>query len=96
MSRQRLKDTLSRNVKALRLSLHLTQESLAKRAGLSSQFVSLLERGQRNPTLDVLESLSKALSVTPSELLATDGESISRGKAVAIAIEILKKSVSKD
>lgn len=48
-----------------------SQEAFAHHVGLDRTYVSGLERGTRNPTLDVLVKLAHALDVTPSELLST-------------------------
>lgn len=56
-------------IRKLRLDLGLSQEELARKADLHRTFISMIERGQRNPTLDVLERLAQALGKRPSELL---------------------------
>jgi transcriptional regulator with XRE-family HTH domain len=48
----------------------LSQESLAERADISSKMVSLIERGERNPTLDLAHSLAGALRMRLSQLVA--------------------------
>ena len=42
---------------------------LAEQAGLSQQMVSYVERGMRNPTLDVLLRICSALGVKLAEVL---------------------------
>jgi len=42
---------------------------LAERAGLSQQMVSYIERGMRNPTLDVLLRISGALDIRLDAIL---------------------------
>jgi transcriptional regulator with XRE-family HTH domain len=66
----RLADKFAVNLKSERLRRKLSQETLASKAGLSVSYISMLERGQRTPPLDTLESLSKALAVAPTSLLA--------------------------
>jgi transcriptional regulator with XRE-family HTH domain len=58
------------NLKNERLRRRLSQEALAAKAQLSVSYISMLERGQRTPPLDTLESLAKALAVSPTSLLA--------------------------
>jgi transcriptional regulator with XRE-family HTH domain len=41
----------------------MTQEVLAERAGLHATYVGMVERGVRNPTLDVAAQIAKALRV---------------------------------
>ena len=58
------------NLKTERLRRKLSQEALAAKARLSVSYISMLERGQRTPPLDTLESLAKALAVSPISLLS--------------------------
>ena len=58
------------NVKRLRLERGLSQEALAAEAGLAMRHLGRIERGQANPTLDVLERLAVALRVPPLELVS--------------------------
>jgi len=47
----------------------LSQESLAAEAGLDRTYISLLERGQRQPSLETIFILAVALAVSPSEIV---------------------------
>ena len=57
------------NVRKLRSKKKLSQKVLADKVGISVSYVSMLERGQRSPPLDMLEKVAKALGVTPISLL---------------------------
>jgi transcriptional regulator with XRE-family HTH domain len=48
----------------------LTQEDLAHQAGLTTNYVSDLERGVKVPSLTTILQLSHALGCAPSDLLA--------------------------
>lgn len=48
-----------------------SQEDFAHHVGLDCTYISGLERGRRNPTLDIIVKLAHGLGVTPSDLLAT-------------------------
>ncbi len=65
-----LADRFAANLKSERLRKKLSQEALASKAGLSVSYISMLEREQRTPPLDTLESLARALGVSPTALLA--------------------------
>ena len=63
------KETLAFNLKRLRLSAGLSQESLADRAGLHRTYISSVERAQRNISLENIYALARALGTEPKELL---------------------------
>lgn len=65
----RLAEKFAANLKSERLRRKLSQEALASKSALSVSYISMLERGQRTPPLDTLESLAKALAVAPTSLL---------------------------
>jgi y4mF family transcriptional regulator len=47
-----------------------TQETLAFEAGVSRNYVSILERGKKSPTVNVLIRVCKALGVKASGVIA--------------------------
>ncbi len=59
---------ISQKVKELRLLRGFTQAELAKEASVSPAAVSLIEKGERTPSLIVTRKLSKALKVSMGEL----------------------------
>ena len=59
-----------RNLKRLRTSAGLSQEELAARANLHRTYVSSVERGNRNVSLQNIVALAEALKCDPRELLA--------------------------
>ncbi len=48
----------------------LTQETLAERAGVCSKYIGEIERGRKNPSLDVLQKLASALNIELSDFLS--------------------------
>jgi len=55
-------------VRVLRIERKLTQEQLAKLAGVDVTYVSAIERGRRNLTWTTLKKISGAFDVTVSGL----------------------------
>ena len=53
-----LRETVSRNIRALRLESGITQSELAARCGFKKQYISRLESSPQNINLEVLEKLS--------------------------------------
>ena len=66
---------VGRNFARLRREKGLTQEEIEVRSGFSQQYLSGLERGQRNPTIITLYELSQALGVNHVDLVKPDGKS---------------------
>ena len=61
---------LASNMKYLRKELSLSQEQLSERSGVPRSTIASLERGEGNPTLQVLMGVARGLGVAISELLA--------------------------
>ena len=64
------KQILAANLRRLRTSSGISQEELASRAGLHRTYISSIERGQRNVSIENIFALARALSCDPRELLA--------------------------
>lgn len=58
------------NVRRLRIERKLTQEQLAHDAEIDLTYLGGIERGRRNPSVNVLGRLALALGVLPGALLA--------------------------
>lgn len=58
---------ISKTIKKLRLEKKLTQDDLAYLSSLDKTYISLIERGKRNPTVLSLYAICKALGISLSE-----------------------------
>jgi transcriptional regulator with XRE-family HTH domain len=65
-----MRKLVGENTARIRKEKGLTQEALAEKSGLSQQYISGLENGQRNPTIVTLYELANALGVSHVELVA--------------------------
>jgi transcriptional regulator with XRE-family HTH domain len=63
-----------RNLRRLRLAVEISQEELGFRANLDRTYVSSVERGRRNISIDNIFRLASALGCDPRELLAPEHE----------------------
>lgn len=61
---------LGRAVRKRRLELNLSQEKLAEAAHLHWTYISGIERGTRNVSLLNIVKIARALSLSPSQLVA--------------------------
>lgn len=64
-----IRKKLGANVKRLREGMGLSQEQFAFEADIHRTYVSDVERGARNISIEVLEKFAKGLKVTPGFLL---------------------------
>jgi transcriptional regulator with XRE-family HTH domain len=69
-------------VRKHRKARFLTQEQLAEKSDLAPKMISLVERLQRNPSLNVADSIARGLSV-PLWRLVKDTEDLRREKSTA-------------
>jgi transcriptional regulator with XRE-family HTH domain len=59
---------LGQVIRNKRLQLGISQEALAERCGFDRTYISMLERGKRNPSLLNLLKLAKGLQTSVSQL----------------------------
>jgi transcriptional regulator with XRE-family HTH domain len=59
-----------RNVKARRIEMKLSQGELHEITGVTPSYISFIENGRANPSLDVMEALAAALGVSVADMLA--------------------------
>ncbi|MBI4355925.1 MAG: helix-turn-helix transcriptional regulator [Candidatus Omnitrophica bacterium] len=67
-------------IKTLRVRRQITQKFLAERCGITQGFLSLVERGDREPGFDLVEKISETLGVPPQLILLLACEKYTRGK----------------
>ena len=67
-----LPQTFGRNVKLARKATGLSQEAFADVSGIARSYMSDVERGARNPTLEVVERIALALETPAHHLLDPD------------------------
>ena len=56
-------------LRELRTEKGISQEDLGFKSGYHRTYISLLERGQKNPSLQTIFRLAKALEISPSEVI---------------------------
>lgn len=84
-------EIIGEQVRTIRISKQLTQRVIAEKSGFSDSYISDIERGKRNISLESLEKIMKALGVTPFELFNFKAIEVENGlEDKQMIIEILK------
>jgi len=83
---------LGKHIRSLRNMKGWTQQELGSRADVNYKFVGEIERGQQNPTFNVLTKLALALGVDLLEIFRF-GHEIADRKEVETRIKRVLKSV---
>jgi transcriptional regulator with XRE-family HTH domain len=63
-----VKELIGKRIQELRKTRGLSQEKIAEKADISSTYLSRIECGRENPSLDMLMKLSNALEVEMWEM----------------------------
>lgn len=74
---------LGRRIQQIRKAAKLTQEGLAETTGLSVEFISRMERGVAQPSLDTFDKIAKALNVSYKDLMDFKGPVLFKDKKLA-------------
>jgi len=62
-------ENFGQQLKKLRIEKNLTQEQFAKKCGLHKNYIGMVERGERNPSLINIEIIAKGLELSISDLM---------------------------
>ncbi len=69
-TKKNLKNFGSR-IQELRKKNNLTQSELAEKIGLSTNFIGMVERGERNTSIDKIFKLAKAFNISLAQFFET-------------------------
>lgn len=76
-----LRKRFGQRVKELRQASGLSQEAFADRCGFARSYMSRIERGGANPSLDAVQVLADALGIEVFRLFMADGNPTATGSA---------------
>lgn len=81
-----LRQQFGRNFRALRLASGMSQEAFADKCGFARSYMSRIERGAANPSLDAIAVLAVALEVEVSTLFEPASPILTTKKAAPITV----------
>jgi transcriptional regulator with XRE-family HTH domain len=67
------------NLRRLRVDRDISQERLAFDSGVDRSYLGGMERGEENPTVDILDKLAATLAVPIGELFAASESNSTKG-----------------
>lgn len=80
----------SKIIRSLRQKRNMTLEDLARQTGLSVSYLSEVERGKKQPSLETLEKISQALNISRDALLSSSNNLAHTG-GLGAKISILRE-----
>lgn len=63
-----IKQMIGIRIKKIRTKRGITQEQLSERININSKYLSSIERGKENPTLDILIKIAESLNVSLDDI----------------------------
>lgn len=63
-------DTIGKNIKKYRLAKKLRQEDLAEKTDLSTNYIGMLQRGEKIPSLETLINILNILEISADMVLS--------------------------
>ena len=85
-------EILGNNIRNLRKERNWTQEQLAEKAEISVPYMTQIELGKKQASLETVENIAKALSVSIDELFRS---SPSRNKSINASLKTFESSLIK-
>ena len=86
-----LKEMIGSRIQEIRNKKGMTQDQLSEKVGISSKYLSSIERGKENPTLNTILKMARSLDVKPDEFF-THLEIEDPAKRKSIIIEMLDEA----
>ena len=66
-----LKKLIGARIKDIRTKKEITQEQLSEKMGINPKYLSSIERGKENPTLNTIINLSESLEINIDEIFTS-------------------------
>lgn len=88
-------DTIGKNIRKYRLAKKMNQDELAEKVELSQNYIGMIERGEKNPSLETFITLLNALGVSADMVLCDVVEAAYDVKA-SIYLEKIEKLSDED
>ena len=81
-----LRQQFGQNIKALRLASGISQESFADKCGFARSYMSRIERGVANPSIDAIQVLADALGVDAGTFFNTPAVASKASTAANVSV----------
>lgn len=75
---------IGEKIRLARLKKGLSQEQLALHAGVNPSYLGQIERGVKNPTMNILEKIARGLDLTMERLILSENETAASSENKAV------------
>lgn len=83
--------SVGKKIRKYRKKQNLTQEQFAELCELSTNFIGIIERGEKRPSLDTFVKIANALDVSADMLLEDELQRLAEGSPFAAEIRTLSE-----
>ncbi len=70
MNSPQARKSFGSKIKEMRLKKQLTQEVVAEKAGINTNYYACIERGEVNPSLEKIQAIAKALGLKSLDVMS--------------------------
>lgn len=89
----KIQEKLGKRIKQIRELKGLTQEDFEEASGINARYLSALERGQKNVTVQILEKVAKTLNIEVLDLFYFESKD---QKSLDVDLNSVLKTVEPD
>lgn len=87
-----IKGLIGKRIQKIRKIKELSQEEIAEKVGISPNYISSIERGKANPTLDLLIAIAGVMKVTIVEFFEVEDEIKDKKELQSLLSSLIKQS----
>jgi transcriptional regulator with XRE-family HTH domain len=83
-------------IRSIREALGLSRETAAEKSEINANYLGEIERGEKWPSLEVIQRLAAALQVSPAAFLEFEGEEVDPNALQGSLQKLLEKRKTED
>lgn len=89
-----IQKTCGLNIRLYRKAKGLTLNQMSQAVGITSSYLGYLERGQRNPSLDIIARIADVLEVRPYQLLLNNEDNFDMSLHKLLLMVVSRRNIN--